>query len=75
MIGKIIKAKKGIVSVEYALLIFILVTAFLGMTLYFKRSFCGKWRNAADIIGSGMQFVPNGGTEFDYYVDGNLVEE
>ena len=41
---------------QYAVLIAVLVAAFMGMYGFLKRSIQGKWRTAADTIGEGRQF-------------------
>jgi len=50
------KRKKGFLSLEYALLIAILVVALIGMSLYFQRSLSGKLREAGDSLGFGRQY-------------------
>ena len=49
--------KRGFLSLEYALLITILVAALVGMALYFQRSLSGKWRDAGDSFGFGRQYI------------------
>ncbi|MDD2679223.1 MAG: hypothetical protein PHO03_00255 [Candidatus Omnitrophica bacterium] len=50
--------KKGFLSLEYALLIAVLVAALVAMGFYFKRSLSGKWREAGDSFGFGRQYKP-----------------
>lgn len=45
-------------SLEYAVLIAILVAALLGMSVYIKRAICGKMRGSADTFGYGRQYAP-----------------
>lgn len=49
---------KANLSIEFALLIAIVVVALLGMSVYLKRSLYGKWRGAADSFGFGRQYEP-----------------
>lgn len=51
--------KKGFLSIEYAVLIAIVVAALVGMSVYIKRSLCGKWRQAGDTFGYGRQYDPS----------------
>ena len=50
--------RKGFLSLEYAVLIAIVVAAFLGMMVYLKRGISGRWRQAADTFGYGRQYEP-----------------
>lgn len=50
--------KKGFLSIEYALLIAVLVAALIGMSVYLRRSISGKWRTVADVFGYGRQYEP-----------------
>ena len=50
--------RSGFLALEYALLIAIVVAAFLGMSGYLKRSLSGKWRSVADSFGYGRQYAP-----------------
>ena len=45
-------------SIEYAVLIAIVVAALLGMSVYTKRALMGRWREAGDTFGSGRQYEP-----------------
>lgn len=49
---------KGAISIEYALLIAIVVAALIGVSVYTKRSLCDKWRKAGDSFGYGRQYEP-----------------
>jgi Flp pilus assembly pilin Flp len=53
-----IRTKKGMLSLEYAILIAILVAALLGMAVYIKRAISGKFRESGDVFGYGRQYVP-----------------
>lgn len=55
MIFKMRKAR-GFSVIEYALMIAIIVAALTGMSIYVKRSVCGKWRSVADGFGYGRQY-------------------
>ena len=50
------KNSKGSLTIEYAILIAIVIAALLGMQGYVKRAICGRWREAADTIGFGRQY-------------------
>lgn len=50
--------KRGFLSIEYTLLIAILVGALIGMSVYLRRSISGKWRTVADVFGYGRQYQP-----------------
>ncbi len=47
---------KGTLSLEYAVLIAILVAAVIGMGVYIKRAICGKLRESGDTFGYGRQY-------------------
>ena len=58
------KLKKAFSSLEYALLIAILVAALTSMAFYFKRATSGLWRRTIDSeIGHGRQYDPYISTE------------
>ncbi len=50
--------KRGAFTIEYAFLIAIIVAALIGMSVYLKRSLCGKWRTVGDTFGYGRQYEP-----------------
>ena len=50
---------KAFLSLEYALLIAIIVAALLGISVYFRRAITGKWRSVADTFGHGRQYYPS----------------
>ena len=49
--------RRGSLSLEYAILIAIIVAALVGMSFYFQRALNGKWREAGDSFGFGRQYV------------------
>ncbi len=49
---------KGLTIIEYAILITVIVGALLAMQAYVGKAICGRWRQAADSIGFGMQYEP-----------------
>jgi Flp pilus assembly pilin Flp len=52
------RSASGLLSLEYAILIALIVTALLGMSLYLKRALSGRFRDAADSFGFGRQYEP-----------------
>lgn len=48
--------RQGFLSLEYALLIAIVIAALVGMAFYFQRSLSGKWREVGDSFGFGRQY-------------------
>ena len=56
---------KGSFSIEYAVLISVIVLALLGISQYAKRAICGKYRESADVFGQGRQFVTDWEMESD----------
>lgn len=48
----------GSLSIDYALLIAVLVAVLLGMAVYLKRSLSGKYKEAGDTFGRGRQYEP-----------------
>lgn len=48
----------GSVSLENAVLIAIVIAALIGMSVYLRRSICGKFRQAGDSFGYGRQYSP-----------------
>lgn len=49
---------RGFLTIEYAALIAIIIAALIGMSVYLKRSICGKLRNVGDAFGHGRQYAP-----------------
>ena len=52
------KRQKGALTIEYAVLVAIVVAALIGMQVYMRRAICGRWREAADTFGHGRQYEP-----------------
>lgn len=50
---------KGNLILEYSVLIAIVIAALVCMQVYLKRAICGRWRQSADVFGSGRQYEPN----------------
>lgn len=50
--------RKGLSVIEYAILIAMVAAALLAMQSYIRKAICGRWRQAADSIGFGMQYQP-----------------
>jgi Flp pilus assembly pilin Flp len=49
--------ERGFSTIEYAILIAVTVAALLAMQTYIGRAINGRWRQAADSIGFGMQYA------------------
>lgn len=49
---------KGMLSLEYAVFIVILIAALIGMSLYIRRAICAKFRESGDTFGYGRQYQP-----------------
>ena len=56
------KLKKGSLSLEYAVLLAIVVAALITMSGYIRRSLCGRWRDVGDAFGQGRQYSPSSTT-------------
>ncbi|MDP8259871.1 MAG: hypothetical protein P9L96_02555 [Candidatus Gygaella obscura] len=50
--------KRAALFIEYALLVAIVVAAFIAMAGYIKGSVCGTWKRNADSFGYGLQYEP-----------------
>jgi Flp pilus assembly pilin Flp len=50
--------KIGLSTIEYAVLIVVVVAALLGISIYFRRALSGKWRSVGDTFGYGRQYAP-----------------
>lgn len=48
----------GFLTLEYVILIFIVVVAILAMRRYLTNALSGKWKESADVFGSGRQYQP-----------------
>lgn len=51
---------KAASTLEYSLLIAVIVAALLGMQIYVKRAISSRWQQAADSFGSGRQIAVPG---------------
>jgi Flp pilus assembly pilin Flp len=47
--------KKGASTIEYAILMLVIVLAVTAIFSYTKRAICGKMRESADVFGYGRQ--------------------
>ncbi len=47
--------RKGLSTIEYAVMVAVIVAALAAMTAYLKRAVCGKWRENVDTISLGRQ--------------------
>jgi Flp pilus assembly pilin Flp len=50
----------GFTTVEYAMLIAVIVAALVGMQLPLRRAISAKWRESVDSIGGGRQYESRG---------------
>ena len=48
--------KKGVSTLEYAVMIAVLVAALIGMQAYIRRAVSAHWRDSADTFGQGLQY-------------------
>lgn len=55
---KIVRGHTGSLSVEYAVLIAVVVATLVGMSVVLKRGLSGKWRSVGDVFGYGRQYQP-----------------
>jgi len=49
---------KGMLSLEYAVFMVILIAALLALSIYIRRAICGKMRESGDTFGYGRQYAP-----------------
>jgi len=61
--------RKGLLAIEYCVLLAVLIAVFIGMKFFIKRSIMGKWRENADTFGHGRQYEP--GITIKRCYDGN----
>jgi len=68
--------RDGQTVLEYSVLITVLLAAFLGMGIYFKRGVSGRWREVSDGLGdqydprkgkSSVKFILHSNTETQIY--------
>jgi len=50
---------KGNLMLEYVVLITVVIAGLLVMQTYIRRAVCGRWRQNADVFGSGRQYQPD----------------
>ena len=58
MFTVILKNKKATSTIEYAMLIIIIMSAVLLSQRYILRGFAGRWKAAGDAFGQGKQYDP-----------------
>ena len=51
-------SKKAAFTVEYVIVIAVIVAALLAMQFYLRRAVCGRIRSAGDAFGQGRQYEP-----------------
>lgn len=52
------KNRKGITSLEYAVLVIALILAIVAVQTTLRRAIASKWKETADSFGSGRQYDP-----------------
>lgn len=57
---RIFKIRRGMTTLEYAVVILAVAVALLAMQNYLKRAVSSKWREAADSFGNGRQYESQG---------------
>ena len=57
------QGRNGTLSVEYSVLIAVVVAALVGLSVYMMRSVSGRWRQVGDTFGYGRQYEPGVTTE------------
>ena len=50
------KLRRGSLSIEYACLLAIVIAGLIGMSVYFTRALCSRWRGVGDGFGFGRQY-------------------
>ncbi len=48
--------RRSFLSIEYAVMIAIIIAALIGISIYIKRGLSGKWREVGDTFGFGRQY-------------------
>lgn len=56
-----LRSNNGITTIEYSILVLVLVLALLAIQVSLKRVIAGKWKVSADVFGAGRQYEPNNG--------------
>lgn len=52
------RMKKGTMSLEYSVIIAVIVAALIGIQIYVKRAVCARWKESGDVFGFGRQYGP-----------------
>ena len=47
---------KGMLSIEFVVLIVVMASALAGMAVYMRRALSGRWRSVGDTFGHGRQY-------------------
>ena len=53
-----IRGRQGGFTVEYAVVVVVVIAALLGMAVMVKRGLAGRWRSVGDTFGHGRQYEP-----------------
>ena len=57
----LMRHKKGMSTIEYAVLVATVVAALVVMQIPLRRAISSRWRSAADAFGNGRQYENQGG--------------
>jgi Flp pilus assembly pilin Flp len=49
---------KGASTIEYAVIVAVVVAGLICMQIYLKAALCGRWKAMADVFGGGQQYEP-----------------
>lgn len=52
------RSSRGMFTVEYGVLLVIVVATLLSMVMYTMRALCGRWKEVGDTFGHGRQYDP-----------------
>lgn len=50
------KTSRGVLSIEYAAMIVVVVAALVAMSIYLTRAISGRMRASGDVFGGGKQY-------------------
>lgn len=56
------RERKGMTTLEYSVLVVVLLASLLAMQVVLRRAISAKWKQTADGFGSGRQYEPGSTT-------------